>query len=50
MPFPIYLQRGSIMSDWVAIASYLSVGFAVAMVVFLAIKVKKLMNSTHSDD
>lgn len=38
------------MSDWVAIASYLSVGIAVVIVVFLAWKVSKLMKETKSDD
>jgi len=38
------------MSDWVAIASYLSVGIAVIIVVVLAMKVVKLMNETKSDD
>ncbi len=38
------------MTDWVAIASYLSVAVAVVIVVFLVIKVKKLMNESHSDD
>ncbi len=38
------------MTDWVAIASYLSVAVAVVIVVYLVIKVKKLMNETHSDD
>jgi len=38
------------MSDWVAIASYLSVGFAALMVIYLVIKVRKLMNETHSED
>ena len=38
------------MSDWVAIASYLSVGIAVVIVVFLVWKVSKLMNETKSDD
>ncbi len=38
------------MSDWVAIASYLSVGIAVIIVVVLAMKVIKLMNETKSDD
>ena len=38
------------MSDWVAVASYLSVGFAVVMLIFLGFKLKKLMDSTHSDD
>ncbi len=38
------------MSDWVAVASYLSVGFAVVMLIFLGIKLKKLMNNTHSED
>jgi len=38
------------MTDWVAIASYLSVGFAVAMLIFLGIKLRKLMNESHSDD
>ena len=38
------------MSDWVAIASYLSVGVAAIIVIYLVWKVKKLMNETHSDD
>lgn len=38
------------MTDWVAIASYLSVGVAVIIVVFLVVKVLKLMNETHSED
>lgn len=38
------------MTDWVAIASYLSVAVAVVIVVFLVVKVKKLMNESHSDD
>ena len=38
------------MSDWVAIASYLSVGIAVVIVVFLSWKVSKLMKETKSDD
>jgi len=38
------------MTDWVAIASYLSVAFAIAMLIFLGIKLKKLMNESHSDD
>jgi ABC-type microcin C transport system permease subunit YejE len=38
------------MTDWVAIASYLSVGFAVVMLIFLGFKLKKLMNESHSDD
>jgi flagellar biogenesis protein FliO len=36
------------MSDWVAIASYLSVGFAIVMFVFLIFKVKKLMEESDS--
>ncbi len=38
------------MSDWVAIASYLSVGIAVVIVAFLGWKVSKLMKETKSDD
>jgi hypothetical protein len=38
------------MTDWVAIASYLSVAFAVVMLIYLGIKLKKLMNESHSDD
>lgn len=38
------------MSDWVAIASYLSVGIAIVVFVFLVWKVRKLMNETHSED
>ncbi len=38
------------MTDWVAIASYLSVAFAITMLIFLGIKLKKLMNESHSDD
>ncbi len=38
------------MSDWVAIASYLSVGIAAIIVIVLMIKAKKLMDSTHSED
>ncbi len=38
------------MSDWVAIASYLSVGIAAIIVIFLVWKVTKLMNETKSDD
>jgi len=32
------------MSDWVAIGSYLTVAFAVVVLVFLGFKVKKLMD------
>lgn len=38
------------MSDWVAIASYLSVGVAALIIIYLVIKVRKLMNETHSED
>ncbi len=38
------------MSDWVAIASYLSVAVAAGLVVFFILKVRKLMNETHSED
>ena len=38
------------MSDWVAIASYISVAVAATIIGFLVWKVKKLMNETHSDD
>jgi len=38
------------MTDWVAIASYLSVLVAIAILVFLVVKVKKLMNQSHSED
>ena len=38
------------MSDWVAIAAYLSVAFAVVMLVFFFYKAKKLMDQSHSDD
>ena len=38
------------MTDWVAIASYLSVAFAVDMLIYLGIKLKKLMNESHSED
>ncbi len=32
------------MGDWVAIGSYLTVAFAVVMMVFLGIKVRNLIN------
>ena len=38
------------MTDWVAIASVLSVAVAVVIVVYLVVKVKKLMNESHSED
>ncbi len=38
------------MTDWVAIASYLSVAFAVGVLIFLGFKLKKLMDESHSDD
>ncbi len=38
------------MTDWVAIASYLSVAFAVGMLIYLGFKLKKLMNESHSED
>ncbi len=38
------------MTDWVAIASILSVAVAVVILGFLGYKLKKLMNETHSDD
>ena len=38
------------MSDWVAIASYLSVAVAVGLIVFFIVKARKLMNETHSED
>lgn len=38
------------MSDWTAIASYLSVAIAAIVFIFLVWKVRKLMNETKSDD
>ncbi len=38
------------MTDWVAIASYLSVAVAVIILGFLGFKLKKLMDESHSDD
>ncbi len=38
------------MSDWTAIASYLSVTVAVIVFLFLVWKIRKLMNESKSDD
>lgn len=40
----------ALFSDWVAIGSALTVLVSLVIIVFAGIKLKKLMDSTHSED